>query len=143
MVFVIPEEFRAPGDSDVVELAVEAEQAVFEKPTKPGGHMKLLYVKGHIDGTLVGCMMIDGGASVNIMPLTLLEKLGCHEDDLKKTNMSLIDFLGEPEEAKGIVSKELMVGSKIIPTTLFVVDVKGQYNVLLGRDWIHANGCIS
>jgi hypothetical protein len=25
----------------------------------------------------------------------------------------------------------------------FVVDVKGRYNVLLGRDWIHANECVS
>jgi hypothetical protein len=23
-----------------------------------------------------------------------------------------------------------------------VVDVKGRYNILLGRDWIHANGCV-
>jgi hypothetical protein len=29
-----------------------------------------------------------------------------------------------------------------VPTTFFVVDVKGRYNVLLGRDWIHANGCV-
>jgi hypothetical protein len=24
-----------------------------------------------------------------------------------------------------------------------VVDVKGRYNVLLGRDWIHSNGCVT
>jgi hypothetical protein len=76
MVFVIPAEFRAPDASEVAELAVGAERAVFEKPTKLGGHMKPLYIKGHIDETPVGRMMIDGGASVNIMPLTLFEKLG-------------------------------------------------------------------
>jgi hypothetical protein len=54
MVFVIPIEFRAPEASEVTELVVGAKQAVFEKPTKPGGHMKLLYVKGHIDETPVG-----------------------------------------------------------------------------------------
>jgi hypothetical protein len=107
---------------------------VFEKLTKPGEHMKPLYVKGHIDGTPVGHMMIDGGASINIMPSTLFEKLGCCEDDLKNTNMSLSGFSGEPAEAKGIVSKELTVGSKTIPTTFFMVDVKWQYNVLFGRD---------
>jgi hypothetical protein len=56
--------------------------------------------------------------------------------------MSLSGFSGEPTEAKGIVSKELTVGSKTIPTAFFVVDVKGRYNVLLGRDWIHVNGCV-
>jgi hypothetical protein len=29
-----------------------------------------------------------------------------------------------------------------MPTTFFVVDVKGRYNVLLGCDWIHANGYV-
>jgi hypothetical protein len=29
-----------------------------------------------------------------------------------------------------------------IPTTFFVVNSKGAYSVLLGRDWIHANRCI-
>jgi hypothetical protein len=43
---------------------------------------------------------------------------------------------------KGIISKELTVGSKIVSTAFFVVDVKGRYNVLLGRDWIHVNGCV-
>jgi hypothetical protein len=56
--------------------------------------------------------------------------------------MSLTGFAGEPAEAKGIVSKELIVGSKTLPTAFFIVDVKGRYNVLLGRDWIHANRCI-
>jgi hypothetical protein len=30
-----------------------------------------------------------------------------------------------------------------VPTTFFVVDVKGRYNVLLKRDWIHTNECVS
>jgi hypothetical protein len=56
--------------------------------------------------------------------------------------MSRSGFSGELAEAKGIVSKELTVGSKTLPTTFFMVEVKGRYNVLLGRDWIHANACV-
>jgi hypothetical protein len=56
--------------------------------------------------------------------------------------MSLSGFSGEPAEAKGTVSKELMVGSKTLPTSFFVVEVKGRYNMLLRRDWIHANACV-
>jgi hypothetical protein len=29
-----------------------------------------------------------------------------------------------------------------IPMTFFMFNVKGRYNVLLGWDWIHANGCV-
>jgi hypothetical protein len=56
--------------------------------------------------------------------------------------MSLIGFAGEPAEAKGIMSKELTDGSKTLSMAFFVVDMKGCYNVLLGHDWIHVNGCI-
>jgi hypothetical protein len=45
-------------------------------------------------------------------------------------------------EAKGIICKELMVGSKTVPMPLFMVDVKGCYDVLLVWDWIHGNGCV-
>jgi hypothetical protein len=37
--------------------------------------MKPLFVKGHLDGTPVGRMMVDGGASVNIVPLAIFKKL--------------------------------------------------------------------
>jgi hypothetical protein len=57
-------------------------------------------------------------------------------------SMSLSGFLGEPAEAKGIVSKELTIGSKAMPTAFSDVDVKGCYNMLLGHDWIHTNCCI-
>jgi hypothetical protein len=90
----------------------------------------------------MGCMLVDGGAGVNVMPLSVFSKLGYKESELIKANMNLSGFLGEPSQAKGIMSVELTVGSKTVPTAFFVVDVKGRYNVLLGRDWIHANGCV-
>jgi hypothetical protein len=93
MLFVIPEEFRAPK-SDVAELALGAERVVFEKPAKPGEHMKPLYVKGHLDGVPMRRMMIDGGDSINIMPVSLFKELGHTEGDLKWTNMSLSGVSG-------------------------------------------------
>jgi hypothetical protein len=59
-----------------------------------------------------------------------------------KTNTSLCVFTGHVTEAKGVMSVELTIGSKTMATALFVVGVKGRYNLLLGRDWIHANGCV-
>jgi hypothetical protein len=43
MVFMISIEFRAPME-DVVEFALGAERAVFEKPENPGTHMKPLFI---------------------------------------------------------------------------------------------------
>ena len=57
-----------------------------------------------------------------------------------KTNMVLNGFKGkEWTEAKDVMSVELTVGSKTLATTFFVAEVQGNYNVILGRDWLHAN----
>ena len=61
---------------------------------------------------------------------------------LIKTNMVLKDFGGNPSENKGVLNVVLTIGSKTVPTTFFVIDGKGSYSLLLGRDWIHANCCI-
>jgi hypothetical protein len=45
-------------------------------------------------------------------------------------------------EARGVVSIELTVGSKSIATAFFVVEVQGNYSIILDRDWIHVNHCI-
>jgi hypothetical protein len=87
-------------------------------------------------------MLIDGGASINILPFSLFKKLNHVEGDVKQTNLSPSGFAGDPTEAKGIIYKELTIGGKIVPMDFIMVDVKGHYNVLLGQDWIHVNECI-
>ena len=37
---------------------------------------------------------------------------------------------------------ELTIKSKTLLTTFFIIDGKGSYSLLLGRDWIHANCCV-
>jgi hypothetical protein len=77
-------------------------------------------------------MLVDGGACVNIMPYNLFRKLGYGEEELMKTNMTLSGLSGEAGDAKGIVSKELTMGSKTIPEAFFVVNVKAKYIAFLG-----------
>jgi hypothetical protein len=45
-------------------------------------------------------------------------------------------------EARSVISMELTVGSKSLATTFFIIEVQGNYSVILGHDWIHANHCI-
>jgi hypothetical protein len=130
-VFTILAEFCAPIE-DMAELTLGAECAVYKKPDNLGAHMKPLFFQGHLDGTSIRHILVDGGASVNILLLSLFKKLGHIESDLKRTNLSLSGFAGDPMEAKGIICKELTVGSKTVPTAFFMVEVDGRYNVLLG-----------
>jgi hypothetical protein len=141
MVFHLPMEFALP-EPEIAQLNLGAERVVFEKPEQLGQYMKPLYIKGYLDGKPMGQMLVDSGACVNIMPYAMFERLGDTKDELMKTNMTLSGFSGEASNAKGIVVKELTVGGKSLSTTFFIVDLKGKYNMLLGRDWIHANGCV-
>jgi hypothetical protein len=115
---------------------------MFEKPENSGAHMKPLFIWEHLDRMSIGHMLIDGGASINILPLSLFKKLGHIEGDLKHINLSLSGFAGDPMEAKGIICKGVTVGSKTVPTTFFMVDMKVCYNLLLGWYQIHSNECV-
>ena len=149
MVFILPQEFMASeyiADSDeevTAQLVLDPQQAVFEKPEESKHrHLKALYMNGFVNGKPMGKMLVDGGAAVNIMPMTTLRKLGKTADDLTKTNMMLRDYGGGTSEAKGVLNVELTIGSKTLPVSFFVIDGKGAYSLLLGRDWIHANCCV-
>jgi hypothetical protein len=117
---------------------VLAKQATFDKPAK-NRHMRLLYLRGYINGKPLTKIFIDGGAVVNVMSYTMFRKLGMGPRDLTPTSIVLNDFAGNPSDTKGYVHVDLMIGSKSLLTTFFVIEGKGAYSLLLGRDWIHAN----
>jgi hypothetical protein len=104
--------------------------------------LKALYLKGYINGHPVNKMLVDTGATVNIMTYSVLRRLGRSAEDLIKTNVALSDFNGQALEEQGVLNVDLTVGSKPVPTSFFIVNNKSTYTVLLRGDWIHANCCI-
>jgi hypothetical protein len=102
-----------------------------------------LFVRGHIDGIPIAKMLVDGGATVNLMPYSLYRKLGKQDDELVKTNMTLSGVGTDSSiKARGVTSVELTIGTKTLAAAFFVADVEGNYSLILGRDWIHVNQCI-
>jgi hypothetical protein len=120
---------------------VLAKQATFDKLVK-NRHMRPLYLRRYVNGKLLTKMFVDGGAAVNVMPYTTFRKLGMGPGDLTPTSIVLNDFAGNPSDTKGCVHVDLMIASKTLLTTFFIIEGKGTYSLLLGRDWIHANCCI-
>ena len=49
---------------------------------------------------------------------------------------------GGPIGAKGVASMKVTIGNKTLATAFFVSEVQGKFNLILGRDWIHANQCV-
>ena len=110
MAFLLPSEFRAPADQEVYSDFDESEemvakltvvqQAIFDKPVKHR-HLKALYMKGFVDGKPMNKMLVDGGASVNLMPYTTFYKHGKGPEDLMETDMMLKDFGGNTSKTQG------------------------------------------
>jgi hypothetical protein len=79
MVFVLPAEFHAPRHEEVpmAQLDLGPRPVIFEKPREKNyRHLKALYLKGYINGQPVGRMLVDTGAAINIVPYSVLRKLG-------------------------------------------------------------------
>ena len=97
-------------------------------------------MRGHINGKPVSRMLVDSGAIVNLMPYSCYKKLGGTDEELIKINMTVSGVRGgDPIGAKGVASMELTVGSKTVATVFFVSEVQGNFILILGRDWTHAN----
>ena len=112
MVFLLPSEFRALANQEVysdfdeskyeeiVAKLMVVQQAIFDKPVKHR-HLKALYMKGLVDGKPMNKMLVDGGASVNLMPYTTFCKLGKGPGDLHEIDMMLRDFRGNTSKTRG------------------------------------------
>jgi hypothetical protein len=87
-------------------------------------------------------MLIDDSDVANLMSYSIFKKLRWENDKLMETNLTLNGMGGNSMEARGVVSMELTIGSKSLPTIFFIIEVQSKYSVILGRYWIHANHCI-
>jgi hypothetical protein len=79
-------------------------------------------------------MLIDGGAAINFMPYSIFKKIGREDNELVKTNLTLNGVGGNSMEARGVISMELTIGRKSLSTAFFIVEVQGNYSIILGRD---------
>jgi predicted aspartyl protease len=93
--------------------------------------LKALCLKGYINGQPVNKMLVDTGEAVNIMPYSVLRRLGRSTEDLIKTNITLSNFNGQTSKAQGVLNVDLTVGSKTVPTSFFIINSKSTYTVLL------------
>jgi hypothetical protein len=124
-----------PTEEDLAHLDFGPKDAIFQKPKDTDNHLKALYMKGHINGKPISLMLVDGGAIVNLMPYSLFKKLGGSDEEMIKTNTTVSGVGGgDPMGAKGVISMELTIGSKMLATAFFVAETQGNFSLILGRD---------
>ena len=81
-------------------MLIVTQQAIFDEPVKHR-HLKALYVNGFVDGKPMSKMLVDGGASIDLMPYTTFCKLGKGSGDLIETDMMLKNFGGNASKTRG------------------------------------------
>ncbi|XP_050897147.1 uncharacterized protein LOC127103965 [Lathyrus oleraceus] len=116
---------------------------MFERPS-PGMiyHLKPLFIRAKVDGMAVNKVFVDEGAAVNLMPYTLFKKMGKVDEDLQQHNMVLSNYEGKTSNIMGVVQVDLAVGTTTHSTFFMVIHSKANFNLLLGREWIHGIGFV-
>ena len=91
-------------------------------------HLEIVYFKK---------VLINGGTSVNVLPLKQLKKLCRGEEGVFPTDLTMSRFYGVITKTHGILPLEVDLGFKKIMLAFFMVDNNSTYGALLRRDWIH------
>jgi len=100
---------------------VENQHAVFKKHDfQMRHHLKPLFIQAKVNGVGVNIVLIDGGATVNLLPQSFLKKISIADSDLKPHNVVLSNYEGTSGNSLGAIEVELMVGSV---TTRFSLDL--------------------
>jgi hypothetical protein len=117
----------------MAQLTLEPTQAIFEKlEDEKRQHLKALILKGFVNGKPITRMLVDGGAAVNLMPYTMLCKIGKFDEDLIQTDMMLVDFEGNVSLAQGAICVELTIGMAANEAQGWTYD---QVSCISGKAW--------
>ena len=119
------------------------QKVILEKPSvEMTRHIKPLYVRAHFNSRSVSKVLIDNGSKVNVMQLRMLRALRRSINYLIEIEVVVFAFIGEVSKTLGILPIDVTIDNKTTLSSFFVIDSIANYNILLGRDWIHANWCV-
>lgn len=117
--------------------SVDKDRAIFERSYMAmQQHLKPLYMRDKVNGVGIKKVLIDYAACANIMPQSLLGKIGKSPTGLACNNMVLSNYEGKTSKPLGVIQVD------VVPTLFVVVPTKSNYNLLLGREWLHGLRCV-
>ncbi|MGV7988842.1 retropepsin-like aspartic protease, partial [Mycobacterium kansasii] len=103
-------------------------------------HNRPLMIEGYICGKKIKRVMIDNGSAVNLLPLSMINKLGYRRSDLRPSGMMIQGFNQDGQRALGKITVTMEVGELVTNVVCHVINAVTTYNLLLGRLWIHQYG---
>lgn len=86
------------------ESSMNEYQAIFERPDMAmQNHLKSLYIRAKVNGVRINKVLIECGTCVNVMPQSLLVKIGKYAKDLACNNMVLSNYGGKTSKPLGVI----------------------------------------
>lgn len=82
--------------------------------------------------------LVDNGSALNICCVDLLDKINWDYSSIQPDHLCVRGFDNVLKESLGIVILPIKVGPMTLPTPIHVIPNHLNYNLLLGRPWIHA-----
>ncbi|XP_016647201.1 PREDICTED: uncharacterized protein LOC107880389 [Prunus mume] len=83
-------------------------------------HLRPLFIIENFGGVPIPKVMIDEGATINLLPHRMLSKMGRTEKDLIPTRLTVTNFAGGITKTHGILDVDVIVGNKKLKIAFFV-----------------------
>ncbi|XP_059666711.1 uncharacterized protein LOC132312381 [Cornus florida] len=99
-------------------------------------HNYALHVTVQFNGKDIDSVLIDNGSAFNICPRETLKQIGM-EKQLQRSSVTAGAFDGDKLRAVGQIELPLTIGPTTFPVKFQVFDICTEYQLLLGRPWIH------
>ena len=100
-------------------------------------HRRPLYLAASINQIPIKRALVDTGASVNLISLSILQATRISERKIQGCPMEVTGFGGRSEYTAGHIQLWLKVGPIASLARFHVVKTEVSYLVLLGRPWLH------
>ena len=104
--------------------------------------MKPLHLTAMVEDQIINKILVDGGVAFNILPRSMLHVFGRTVKDLSPHNIVVSNFVGKPSDFEGVICLDVSVGRRRRPMVFLVISSQANFNMLLGREWIHGVGVV-
>ncbi|XP_070022482.1 uncharacterized protein [Nicotiana sylvestris] len=108
-----------------------------ELPEEGAGHNRALNLMVKCEGHYVKRVMVDGGSSVDVFPISTLQSMKINMDRIRPSNVRIRAFDGSARDTMGKINLTMTIGPMNFEIVFQVVDMVTSNNFLLGRPWIY------
>ncbi|KAA3486823.1 Gag-pro-like protein [Gossypium australe] len=113
-----------------------------EMPLGGMGSTKALHITTRYKGYTLPGVLINNGSALNVLPLSMLNRLPIDSSHMKTYQNIGRAFDGTKRKVMGRIEMPRLIGLNTYEVGFLVMDIKPSYNCLLGRPWIHTAGAV-